>query len=260
MDSMLDEENIFRDCARCGRNKPLTEFGKANCKYGKNSRCKSCVREISAEQRARNPEADKAAKLAWRINNGQKQNALSTAWRKANPERSRANQAAWRAANKDRVRQQEVDRARRNPERGRAAAAKRRAERPEGVRAAAARFREKTRNDPRYKLNAAIRSGVYATLSRGVKQRRRTYALLGYSYEDLRAHLERQFQPGMSWENYGEWHIDHIVPLSAFNFSTPEHLDFARAWALANLRPLWKLDNLRKNARLSAPFQPSLAL
>src|SRR3546814_9626669 len=62
--------------------------------------------------------------------------------------------------------------------------------------------------------------------------------------------LERQFLPGMSWDNRGEWHIDHIRPLCAFEFTSPDDPQFREAWALTNLRPLWARDNLRKGGRL----------
>jgi hypothetical protein len=64
----------------------------------------------------------------------------------------------------------------------------------------------------------------------------------------------------MSWENYGEWQIDHIIPLAAFNYETPFDMDFQRAWSLSNLQPLWALENMSKGDKLSKPFQPSLAL
>jgi hypothetical protein len=62
-----------------------------------------------------------------------------------------------------------------------------------------------------------------------------------------------------SWSRAG-WHINHVIPISAFNFSSPEDIDFKKCWALKNLRPLWAKDNFSKNARLDKPFQPSLAL
>ena len=71
---------------------------------------------------------------------------------------------------------------------------------------------------------------------------------VGYSVSDLLEHIERQFLRGMSWENMGQWHIDHIVPLSSFTFETFDCPDFRRAWALSNLRPLWATDNLKKQA------------
>jgi hypothetical protein len=83
-------------------------------------------------------------------------------------------------------------------------------------------------------------------------------SLAGYTLEQLMAHLEQKFLPGMSWENMGEWHIDHVIPRAAFNYSTPEHSDFKRCWGSDNLQPLWAKDNMSKGARLSKPFQPRL--
>jgi hypothetical protein len=74
-------------------------------------------------------------------------------------------------------------------------------------------------------------------------------ALVGYTATDLMRHIERQFLPGMSWDNMSAIHIDHIVPLSSFNFSTPDDPDFKAAWALSNLRPLFADENLRKHAK-----------
>jgi len=64
----------------------------------------------------------------------------------------------------------------------------------------------------------------------------------------------------MSWENYGKWHIDHIIPISKFNFITSEHLDFKRCWALKNLQPLEAKQNMSKGKKLNNSFQPSLRL
>ena len=64
----------------------------------------------------------------------------------------------------------------------------------------------------------------------------------------------------MTWDNYGKWHIDHIVPISVFNYTKTEHEDFKRCWALGNLRPLWAFDNISKGAKLEKHFQPYLEL
>jgi hypothetical protein len=80
---------------------------------------------------------------------------------------------------------------------------------------------------------------------RGLKNGRSWQDLVGYTAEELMAHLERQFLPGMDWENRKLWHIDHIVPVSSFSL-TPECPDFKACWALTNLRPLWGADNIRK--------------
>jgi len=62
-----------------------------------------------------------------------------------------------------------------------------------------------------------------------------TINLLGYSAEDLKYHISSLFTPGMSWENYGEWHIDHIKPVCSFDSNTPVSI----VCALSNLQPLW---------------------
>lgn len=90
--------------------------------------------------------------------------------------------------------------------------------------------------------------GMNLSLESG-KAGRSWKALVPYSLDDLMAHLERQFTPGMSWANRNRWHIDHIVPLSSFEFSTSDCPGFKAAWALTNLRPLWATDNVRKSAK-----------
>jgi len=60
--------------------------------------------------------------------------------------------------------------------------------------------------------------------------------------------------------NGNAWHIDHKVPRSVFNFDKPEDIDFSKCWCLSNLQPMWAKENIRKRDKLSAPFQPSLAM
>lgn len=72
------------------------------------------------------------------------------------------------------------------------------------------------------------------------------FECLGYSIDELISHLESKFQPGMTWENYGEWHIDHVIPDSWFNYREYGDEDFIKCWSLDNLQPLWAEDNLRK--------------
>lgn len=75
----------------------------------------------------------------------------------------------------------------------------------------------------------------------------RTETILGYTFDDFRLHLEKQFKPGMTWANHGEWHIDHIKPISVF---VKEGISDMRVInALSNLQPLWAKDNLSKQAK-----------
>jgi hypothetical protein len=80
------------------------------------------------------------------------------------------------------------------------------------------------------------------------KKSKPTFEALGYSLDELKAHLEGLFAEGMSWNNYGEWHIDHIYPQSKLPYNSVEHPNFKECWKLDNLQPLWAKNNQRKGA------------
>ena len=117
----------------------------------------------------------------------------------------------------------------------------------------------KARSTPEGKLNCSMEHGIYYSLKNNKKGHWENFT--DYDVHKLKKHLEKQFLEGMSWDNYNYrgWHIDHIIPISAFNFKTPNDIDFKRCWALKNLRPLWAKDNLKKSNKLIQNFQPSLA-
>ena len=97
-----------------------------------------------------------------------------------------------------------------------------------------------------YKLRCYLRNRVYYALkSKNWRKHNTTKELLGCTLDELKQHLEKQFQPGMTWENQGKWHIDHIKPLS--RAETLEEL--YRRCHYTNLQPLWGFDNIAKGAK-----------
>jgi len=122
-----------------------------------------------------------------------------------------------------------------------------------------ARRRIRISENPVERLNNSMRSRIYIALVEN-KAGRRWLSFVDYTLEELKQHIENLFIEGMTWDNYGKWHIDHKIPIAAYNFTKPEHEDFKRCWALDNLQPMWALDNLKKNAKISKPFQPSLLI
>jgi len=74
------------------------------------------------------------------------------------------------------------------------------------------------------------------------KKESSTSEILGYSALDLKLHIQNQFVEGMSWENWGKWHIDHIKPIFTFDVNTP----ISEVNALENLRPIWAEENLKR--------------
>ena len=81
----------------------------------------------------------------------------------------------------------------------------------------------------------------------GCTKDRRTEEILGCTPEAFRRHIERQFQPDMSWALRSEWHIDHIIPMA----QAKDEAEAVRLNHYTNLRPLWAKDNLRKGARIA---------
>jgi hypothetical protein len=75
----------------------------------------------------------------------------------------------------------------------------------------------------------------------------KTMELVGCSKDDLLVHLESKFTEGMTWENYGKWHIDHIRPCASFNLEDREEQKRCFHWT--NLQPLWAQYNIRKGAK-----------
>lgn len=100
-------------------------------------------------------------------------------------------------------------------------------------------YRFKRKTDIRYALSNYFSRYISWSLRRN-KRQRHWEKIVGYTLLDLMDHLERNFEPDMTWDNYGsEWHIDHIIPLSSFSFSSYQDVAFKEAWRLMNLMPRW---------------------
>lgn len=106
---------------------------------------------------------------------------------------------------------------------------------------------------PRTREADLIRKAFSKLLSRYLKKRyvrvrtcKTKFELVGFTPEQLFKHIESQFQEGMNWDNYGEWHLDHKMPDSWFKYNSTDDQAFKDSWSLQNLQPMWAKDNLRK--------------
>lgn len=138
-----------------------------------------------------------------------------------------------------------------NPERARAASRKSAAEffarNPERVRENSKRsVYKRLASDPGYKLLHNLRRRLNKAVS-GVCCSASTKELLGCDIPGLMGWIERKFQPGMTWENYGEWHVDHKRPCASFDLTDIEQQ--RACFHFSNLQPLWAEDNLSKHDR-----------
>jgi cAMP phosphodiesterase len=97
-----------------------------------------------------------------------------------------------------------------------------------------------------YKLSCILRKRVIKSL-KGYSKSKKTMELLGCTIDKLWKHLKNKFQPGMTKENHGQWHLDHVRPCASFDLTDPKQQ--AMCFHYTNLQPLWAVDNLKKGAK-----------
>lgn len=204
-----------KPCSKCGIAKSADEFSLKRAKTGlRDSRCKSCVREISRQWYGQNKKRRADSARAWVSANNDRYNARRRARRaeKSKPETKKApfDKKKWAADNKERIAGYRRKWLENNP-----------------VAAMADRVRRR--------LNEAF-NGV------GAKRKRKAQEILGCTWEEFALHIESGFVDGMTWDNRNEWHIDHIVPIATASTES----DVIRLNHFTNLRPLWAADNRKK--------------
>jgi len=105
--------------------------------------------------------------------------------------------------------------------------------------------------DPIYKLISNFRTAIYQVLKENnVDKNGHYFEVLKYTPEELINHLEKQFTDGMTWDNYGQWHVDHVMPISVHDIQEIGDDEFMRCWSLSNLQPMWGDENIRKSNKI----------
>jgi len=105
----------------------------------------------------------------------------------------------------------------------------------------------KRKNDPLYKLKINVRNRINKYVKKHkINKNNSTFGLIGIDPNGLKSYIEKQFKINMNWDNYGEWHIDHITPLSL----AKNEEDLIRLCHFTNLQPLWSEENLLKGNKI----------
>jgi hypothetical protein len=108
-------------------------------------------------------------------------------------------------------------------------------------------MKERRLIDSLFKLRCNIRGLISKSIkARGYDKNSKTFEYLGCTFEEFKIHLENKFTEGMNWENQGEWHLDHIYPVSLAK--DEEHLIKLNHYS--NFQPLWAIDNIKKGNRI----------
>lgn len=207
-------------CSKCGETKSTKEFHfNKSKKDGLATACKPCNIKQVVVWGQNNKEKKAAQHTRWYDSHKVEVAAKSKEWRKANPEIRRERLIRWRKAN------------------------------PEKRKAAGKRSIKKQHDTPQGRLNHTMSRSIWQALKRNKNGSWKD--TVNYTLEELIQHLEKQFRDGMNWNNYGYrgWHIDHIIPKSAFHYNSSKDNSFKLCWSLENLQPLWAKENLSKNNR-----------
>ena len=176
-----------------------------------------------------NKDKIKARQKAYREVNKDKAKVYQKAWQEANKEKEKANRKAYYESNKDKIK------------------ANNKAYREANKDKINSQLKNRRKTDPIFKLRGNLRNRICTVIkSKGYKKESKTAKILGASYTIVKKHLERQFTGGMNWDNYGDWHVDHIIPLASAN--TKDEL--INLFHFRNLQPLWAADNLSKGCKI----------
>ena len=168
-------------------------------------------------------------------------------WKKENPEKTREYNKKWRKKNLEYYKKYQKKWRQKNPE-GRISEEKKK-EYLIKYRQKHSERQRKRRKNPKHRINDNMSSLIWSGLKNN-KMNKHWETLVDYSLQNLIEHLESQFDENMNWENYGSyWWVDHRRPRSLFNFTKPKDPEFQECWALRNLQPMEKIENMKKGNR-----------
>lgn len=200
-----------KKCSNCKEVKSTTEFYKDRSKNdGFRKQCKKCYN--NKHVLSKNPK-----KLLTEEERVESKKEACKKWRSKNKSKFVGYSRKWKKENKDKVALQKK------------------------------RYRQKKENDPLFKVKRSVRRRLWKIISsNGFLKNKNTEAIIGCTWTELKKYLEEKFVEDMSWDNYGEWHIDHIIPLAA----AESEEDIYRLNHYTNLQPLWAIDNLKKGSKI----------
>lgn len=204
-------------CSKCKGEKDVYSFFRSReAKDGRKSQCKDCIKEYRKKNREEIKEYQKEYHERKKDEIKECQKNYYCKYRK----RINAKKKAYKDKNRDRWKKYNRE-----------------------------YVKNKYQNDPQMMIAARLRARIYAAITRkNIKKQYHLNEVLGCTIKELKIHLEKQFKEGMTWNNYGAWHIDHIIPCSAFDLTDIK--EQKRCFHFTNLQPLTKEANLKKHAKI----------
>lgn len=199
---------------------------------------------------AKSPEETLATARAWKARNSERVKAYRAVYFQAHKNDEHANHLRWHARNPGR--KSEFDKTYRERHVDQLAEIRRTDEYRESKQR---RFRDRYRTDPAFRKILLIRSTIVQALRR-TENSEVIVEIVGCTLPNLRDHIARQFKPGMTWANWGEWEIDHRRPVCSFDPSDDEQMK--ECFHFTNLQPLWKHENMAKGSKWTPEVEPDM--
>jgi hypothetical protein len=225
-------------CTKCNVEKELSDFYSARNKSGYRSKCKACLATENKKYRKHNSDKISKQRKVYYTENRDVVLSKSKSYYANNKDSVNEYKKTWREANKDTL----VIKRREYYLENRSSILSKQCD------YAFNRFK----TDPVYRMITNIRSRIRSAIKQQSGSKAyKSIELLGCSSQKARMHLELQFTEGMTWDNYGKWHVDHIRPCSNFDLTDPEQQK--ECFNYTNLQPLWAEDNLRKSSKYTLP-------
>lgn len=220
-------------CGCCETYKPIDVFGNSKSTWDKlRNTCKECLSDYRSQTKDQRQDYNKTY---WQKTK-ESQKKKNKEWRENNKDRVKENMRRWLEENKEHKKQSDREYRLNNMEKYKETMRKWRREKYKklkeegGVQFAIHKIR--------YNISRRIRE----VLTQGKSDTCSKY--VGCTLDELRSHLESTFVEGMTWDNYGEWHIDHRIPCAAFNFE--DESEVYACFYYKNLQALWARDNIKK--------------
>jgi len=213
-----------KKCSKCQENKDSEAFTKrSSSKDGLHPWCRSCVQDYNKNHHKRNKKSANVRNKKWRENNVEYNKERNRKWMVENAEYRQEYKKRHRKENREKINSYKRQR------------------------------RLELSQDPLFRLETNLRKRLYRAIKKieGNALENKSISLessnlLGCSIQDLQKHLEKQFTKEMSWNNYGQWHVDHIRPVSSFDLTDKSQVQ--ECFHYANLQPLWAKDNYKKGS------------
>ncbi len=228
-----------KPCSKCGKVKDGSQYYRDSRikKDGLMARCKDCYCAHYRETYKTKKDYYKKVHHEWYERNKERRHKIAKLWAKKNPDKIAASKKRYRSTEENIKKERDSNKAwiKKNYKAWRANTRR--------------WYKKRYREDVEFKLAQRLRSRLRYVIA-GNRKTGSALDLAGCTLDELRVHIESQFQEGMTWDNWtlDGWHLDHIKPCSSFDLTDPEQQK--ECFHYTNLQPLWAEDNLKKGASL----------